>query len=131
MSAPKFTATLDKVLGVICLVSIVPMVLAGFVDTGGNILLFGSLTVLVGASALFGVRSLRGTGAAKPAVSAAILKELVADRAIPFSVCTACRIVIELPHAFSCPECGLTDCCVAVHEESERSIAVAAIGVDA
>ena len=91
--------------------------------------LVGGITFVAVVSGLFGARSIGGRRA-KPVTSAASLKQLVVDRAIPFSVCTDCRIVIELPHAFSCPECSTTDRCVVVHRESERSMAIAAIGTD-
>lgn len=65
-----------------------------------------------------------------PVATAAQLKVQVKDRPIPFSVCVRCRVVIELPFAIACPRCGVAHDCVAVSEESERSIAMAAIGSD-
>ncbi len=87
----------------------------------------GSMALSFGLLALG--RWLRGSG--KPSVTAAQLKARVEERAIPFSVCTDCRVVIELPYGFACPQCGEAEFTIAVREESERSIALAAIGVDA
>lgn len=56
------------------------------------------------------------------------LRQRIADRSIPFAVCSECLILIELPHAISCPQCSRLDCCVQVLEESERSFALAAVG---
>lgn len=128
MSGKPFEATLDKVLGVLALGATAYLGWAAFSSEAGIMHFVFGLLVLLGISALFGLRSDRR--ARKSTMSAAALKQIVSDREVPFSVCTECRIVIELPHAVSCPECGSTDRCVAVAEEEDRSIALSAVGSD-
>ena len=128
MSAKPFDATLDKVLGVLALGATVYLGWATFSSEAGIMHFVYGIGTLLGVSAVFGLRSDRR--ARKTTMTAAALKQIVSDREVPFSVCTECRIVIELPHAVSCPECGSTDRCVAVEEEEDRSIALSAIGSD-
>ena len=63
-----------------------------------------------------------------PAASTADLRPLIMERPVPFTVCTSCRIIIDLPLAFSCPQCDQTDRCVRVEEDDERSFAISALG---
>ena len=126
----RFAATTDKVLGLLALAGVVFVAWAMVSDSTTSLHVYGGLGFVLAVSASFGIRSYGGGGEPAPQMTAAGLKAVVADRAIPFSVCTKCRVVIDLPRAFSCPECGLTDTCVRVAEESERSFAMAAIGSD-
>ena len=128
--APRFSATADKVLGLLALAGVAYIGWAMVADAASIWHVYGGLGVVLAVTALFGIRSFGARGHDGPKMTASALRQLVADREIPFSVCTRCRVLIELPYAFSCPECGLTDTCVAVSEESERSIALAAIGAD-
>ncbi len=65
----------------------------------------------------------------RPAASSADLRPLIEAHALPFSVCTQCRIIIELEHGFACPQCGSLADCVRVEREEERSMACAAVGL--
>ena len=61
-------------------------------------------------------------------MSAAQLRPLIAERPLPFGVCTECRIVIDLPHAIACPQCGRAHYCINVDTEEQRALALAGIG---
>jgi hypothetical protein len=58
------------------------------------------------------------------------LRPLIESRALPFSVCSACRIVIDSPNAFNCPQCDSLEHCIRVEEDSERSMALAALPLE-
>lgn len=76
---------------------------------------------------LLGVAAVREQGRA-PKVSPIDLRPLIAERELPFTVCSSCRIIIDLPYAFSCPQCDRMDCCVRVESDDERGFASAAVG---
>lgn len=76
---------------------------------------------------LLGVAAVREQGRA-PEVSNIDLRPLIAQRTLPFTVCSSCRIIIDLPYAFSCPQCDRMDCCVRVESDEERGFASAAVG---
>lgn len=84
--------------------------------------------MLVGLGmALFAVEAVIERGRA-PRRSMVDLRPLIADRPLPFTVCSECRIIIDLPYAFSCPQCDRMDCCVRVESDEERGFASAAVG---
>lgn len=64
----------------------------------------------------------------RDSASAANLRPLIAERELPFGVCTECRIVIDLPHAIACPQCGRSHFCINVDSEEQRSLALSGIG---
>ena len=85
--------------------------------------------VLLALAAFFVVLGLRRRRRIeRDSMSADELRPLIAERALPFGVCTECRIVIELPHAIACPRCGRSHYCINVDSEEQRSLALAGIG---
>ncbi len=93
---------------------VIPTLLVGVV-----ILFAGILVAMIGM-----LRENR----APPAPSRADLRPEIESRALPFTVCTRCRILIDLPHAFSCPQCDSMHDCVRVESDAERGFAISAIG---
>ena len=63
-----------------------------------------------------------------PVAAKVDLRPLIAERELPFTVCAKCRIIIDLPYAFACPQCDRMDCCVRVESDEERGFASAAVG---
>ena len=90
-----------------------PVCIAGFVITG----LAGGVMAL--AFALERRRPSRGKADLRPEVE---------FHDLPFSVCTECRILIDLPHAFCCPRCDSLSTTVRVETAADRSLAIAALG---
>lgn len=124
------TPTTDRVLGVVALAATAALAWAVFSPYGNLIHVAIALLTILACGGAIGSGILSRRRMIAPSVSAEQLKRLAEERPIPFGVCTDCRIIIELPHVLACPQCGSTDRCVAVGEESERSIAIASIGVD-
>lgn len=118
----------DQALGVVGMLAVLYLIVVLVSERGSLVGYSIAIGVVLVVAAL--LQRQRGRRRARPATTAAALKELVRARGIPFSVCTNCRVIIDLPHAFACPECGSSDKCVRVEEEDERSMANAAIGVD-
>jgi hypothetical protein len=56
------------------------------------------------------------------------IRQRIADRPLPFSVCADCRIIIDMPVAVACPQCGQMTGCIQVQTEDDRSMAAAAVG---
>ena len=94
-----------------------------------------SMPVLVSGGALLvaavGIAMIgKARGRRKPPTpQAADLRPLIMAKEVPFTVCSSCRIIIDLPLAFSCPQCDQTDRCVRVEDDSERSFAISALGL--
>jgi len=86
-----------------------------------------AMVLLVG-SLFFRARLQRRRSSDRPLAEP--LKVEIMARPLPFSVCSECRLIIDLPSPISCPQCAGLDCCVWVDAESERSIATAAVGTD-
>lgn len=83
--------------------------------------------LLVASFACFGVAAVTERKRA-PAAANVDLRPLIAQRPLPFTVCSRCRIVIDLPYAFACPQCDGMDCCLRVESDEERGFASAAVG---
>jgi hypothetical protein len=108
-------------------------VLLGWVMTSSvssGLHLWGAIGVVAVGAITLAIRTFSEDSAPGPTIRAADLRLLVAERSLPFSVCTSCRVVIDLPHAFSCPQCDSMETCIRGDAESERAIALAAIGTD-
>lgn len=143
--AAKFRPRLTQVGGVLALVGVLSvaagMVLAPYdvaiahqadpsspdgSPWAGLVYLSGLLMITVGLGIMM-ASYVRGRRRRFPQ-SVAALKPIIETRPLPFTVCTECKIVIDLPHAFSCPECSSLHACVRVQEDAERSMAIAALG---
>ena len=84
--------------------------------------------VILVAGILVAMIGLMRENKAPPAPSKADLRPDIESRELPFTVCAKCRIIIDLPHAFSCPQCDSMHDCVRVESDPERGFAISALG---
>jgi hypothetical protein len=117
-----FLAKTDAWLGLMALVGVV-LLAYGWTTEDLPTLAIGGVLFLVAPTG-FGIRSFRKPTASQ--IPREAFEQQIRDEPIPFSVCSQCRVVITGASAFRCPACNSLEHCITVHQEEDRSIAIAA-----